>query len=1224
MTLAAVFVLLAVHYVLNPARQATRRLLEPAGTQVAKDNMLSSLDVTTIAQDGRRLVWIGTSAGINIYDGENFTQFFHDSKDTTALPDDYINVLHCDRQGRMWVGTQNGLARYEGGNRFCRIDLPDAHANVTAIADAPTEADSAAVAVSTVHARFLVSGNRAADVSADRAIARVLSRVPHDTLPASACNPLVLRKPIQLVQTTFCDADNNTWVGFRNAGYQVVSDHQTAYLLANDNLLARETDGRDVTSLETMGRHILAGTTLRLYVYDTMTDHLSYRFYDELFGERQVVGDLVALDQSHVWLVGKHRLLCCKVQDGGIKVVGGAFAKGCADSDMGCGVMAGGCVYVSCSDGSLVKHHFGAPRAERLAVKSEWYDDETQMAVLHDGNILLFMRNMHLAMLHPQTGRITPFNVSGTLPKGNIDPAFVRQDSRGMVWLGTKRSGLYRLDLKQKTVQRMTFVDDVHIQALAEDCRHQLWITTLKDAVCFQPATGAVLMNSLVSSRQNEWNRQFFDNSICVAPNGNMVLGCSDGCKFVSTDVKAAKPADMTHLCIYRIEVQTTRGNNMVVNDSIADGSHYTFDYDESTLGFSFFYPNYNRRSSLMFQYKLEGYDNEWHSPTYRHEARYANIAPGEYTFRLRVVASPNLPPIAERTLAISVRHAPWASAAAWYLYAVCALLLIGFINRLYLRVRTNRIQLLHEQNERERERRTNEMNMNFFANISHEFRNPITIIAGPLLALKADTTLPQGVQTTINRVCMSVNRMLRLIDQMLDFNQLETDALRLKVQEVDAAGEMRKLMATFCESTKVHGISLETHFADAGQPSWLDTDKLEKVMSNLFTNALKHTPDGGCIRITMTVSDTAVDRCLSVSVFNSGSHIDDSRLDDVFKRYYQLTDAQAGHHYGWGTGIGLYYVKRLVGLHHGTISVTNTDDGVEFRFSLPTAKECYAETEKADGKSGVLQLPVDPLPTSETSTTAPKENGIQAAKILIVDDDIDVAQYIRSVFAADYVVENRYSAETALADMAAIAPDIVLSDIVMGDMSGYELCRRLKSDLMYSHIPVVLVTAKTDMHEQIDGLNMGAMAYVTKPFDPSYLRALVKSQLANMQLLRRRLGETTDTTMVANQLSAEDRQFMDELYGYMEQRAAEQELNVSTVCRDLLISQTKFNYKLKQLTGDTPGVFFRKYKLNKAASMLREGTHTVAEVAMLTGFGSPAHFSVAFKKQFGVSPSEY
>ena len=201
---------------------------------------------------------------------------------------------------------------------------------------------------------------------------------------------------------------------------------------------------------------------------------------------------------------------------------------------------------------------------------------------------------------------------------------------------------------------------------------------------------------------------------------------------------------------------------------------------------------------------------------------------------------------------------------------------------------------------------------------------------------------------------------------------------------------------------------------------------------------------------------------------------------------------------------------------------------------------------------------------------------------------------------------------------------DIILSDIIMGEMSGYDFCRTLKADLMWSHIPVVLITAKSNMDEQISGLRLGAVAYVTKPFDPLFLRALVESQLGNIESLRHRLGDSTSTDDVAGEMSEQDRRFMDELYSIMERRSSELELSVSTVCHDMLISQSKFNYKVKELTGDTPGTFFRKYRLNKAARLLRQGNLNVSEVATITGFGSAAHFCVAFKKQFGVAPSDY
>lgn len=258
-------------------------------------------------------------------------------------------------------------------------------------------------------------------------------------------------------------------------------------------------------------------------------------------------------------------------------------------------------------------------------------------------------------------------------------------------------------------------------------------------------------------------------------------------------------------------------------------------------------------------------------------------------------------------------------------------------------------------------------------------------------------------------------------------------------------------------------------------------------------------------------------------------------------------------------------------------------------------------------------------------NASAPSKN---LPRILIVDDDVDVADYLHYLFAPDYEVVNRYSAEEALADLEEVKPDIILSDIIMGDMSGLEFCKMLKGNLSFSHIPVVLITAMASMHNQIDGLKLGAVAYITKPFDPAYLKALVKSQLQNMQMLRQRLGESTKTDSlaenIADTLSPQDRKFMDEVYEMMEKLLAQQDLNVNSMCRDMFISPSKFNYKVKELTGETPGIFFRKYKLNKAAQMLHEGQYSISEIAVLTGFSTAAHFSVAFKKQFGVSPSDY
>ena len=857
----------------------------------------------------------------------------------------------------------------------------------------------------------------------------------------------ILKKPQELISTIFKDASGNLWVGYRNAGYQVISRNAVLYSLANQNPLSEATQGMDITCLTTAGQKIFAGTTLRLFVYDTQSKHQNYTYYKDIFKDsvpnKQALINIIDMGQEDICLIGNHEIVFANISSGKLSITERAPIL----KQLGIGTRLGKDIYTSCKSPYIIRcklnpHRKEYDKAEHgeieyIPISSPWYDEETQLTTLRNGDILLFMKDMHVALFSPKTEKCQEIQLQGIGETHNIDPAFARQDSQGNIWLGTKRSGLYRMSLKDKKAERMNFVNDVHIQALLEDRRGQLWITTLKDATCYQPSTGAVLMNSLVSSSQNEWNRQYFDNSISLSPNSDIILGSSDGCIFLPSSSgdkdlasnksdrsgKFVSHDNMTSLekglCIYNIDVKTQEGDALNINnyssfDNLGDGSqiketrHYTFAHDENTL---------------------------------------------------------------------------------------------------------------------------------------------------------------------------------------------------------------------------------------------MDSDKLEKIMSNLFTNALKHTPKNGsiCISATLTTSPSDMNReaSLEVSIFNSGSHIDEDKLQDVFKRYYQLDETQNEHHYGWGTGIGLYYVKRLVGLHHGEIEVRNIaksipqktdmktaqvkESGVEFRFSLPIHKDIYKNSELSEERTQVMQIPLDSHlegasieDNFTSSTTASEKRALsneddKRTKILVVDDDIDVAQYIRSIFANDYIVENRYSAEEALADLESIAPDIILSDIIMGKMSGYEFCKTLKSNLLFSHIPVILITAKSNTDEQITGLRLGAVAYITKPFDPFYLRAAVEAQLSNMQTLRQRLGESTDTESltqaVADTMSEQDRKFMDELYGLMEKRAAELDLNATTICHDLLISQSKFTYKLKELTSDTPGTFFRKYKLNKAAQLLKEGKHNISEISVMTGFSTAEQY---------------
>lgn len=503
--LAAMFCLLAAIYCFNPGRRATLKVLQEKGKQTTNDMMLSSQSVTSIASDSRELMWIGTSAGLNVYDGKSYIQFGYDVKDTAALPDDYINVLHLDRKGRMWVGTQNGLARYVGAYRFHRVALPNHHHNIIAIEDSPEKHDSLAILVS--------DGNQTYRIGGDEKITPSSHSIQPNNLQAPLpANLSILRKPVEVVTATFRDLGGNLWVGYRNAGVQIISQNRIAYKEANANALSSKTKGIAILTMATVGKHILAGTALRVFAYDEKNGHLDQTLFRELFDSlpkpHQInLNNMVGYDDEHLWLVSEHQVVSCRINNERIEVL----AKSpLFKSVLGQGLKVENHLYVSSEKGRLLRFEFGKPQPEIIRIPSPYFNYETKLAKLSDGNILLFMSGMHLAILSPDTGKIREMKVAGMPQEGSLDPAFAKQDSYGFVWLGTKRDGLYLMNKNITQMQRIKIFNDVHIQALVEDTNRQIWVTTIRDVFFVTFESKNFLMNSLLSASQDRDDWQYF------------------------------------------------------------------------------------------------------------------------------------------------------------------------------------------------------------------------------------------------------------------------------------------------------------------------------------------------------------------------------------------------------------------------------------------------------------------------------------------------------------------------------------------------------------------------------------------------------------------------------------------------------------------------------------------------------------------------------------------
>uniref|UniRef100_UPI0035A069D1 hybrid sensor histidine kinase/response regulator transcription factor n=1 Tax=Prevotella heparinolytica TaxID=28113 RepID=UPI0035A069D1 len=730
---------------------------------------------------------------------------------------------------------------------------------------------------------------------------------------------------------------------------------------------------------------------------------------------------------------------------------------------------------------------------------------------------------------------------------------------------------------------------------------------------------------------------QFYYRCSCRLPDGTLVFGGTHGLTFfnpIDVSSKRSIPLLFEDLKIHNRTAHPQDGKN--IDKHLSYRPDIRLNHNENGFSISFAALDYCEHERVHYYYCMEGFDKYWIDARNNREAYYANLPAGTYTFKVKITNNDKSIVETENSIRVIVKPAPWMTWWAWCLYLLVATTIIGFFIRFGLRIKQEKEAARRAQLEKEQEQRVNKMNMSFFANISHEFRTPLTMISGPVTQLCENPKIEDENKQLLYIVQRSVRRMLRLVNQLMDFNKLENDTLKLQVRRTDIISQLQHFVDIFRINANEKGITLNTYGLEDSFLMWLDVDKLDKIVGNLLSNALKFTPNGGKVELCFDVvtreeagrifslTEKDVDtQYVKISVADSGNGIPQEQLEKVFERYYQLNN-QTGGTYNWGTGIGLYYARSLALLHHGHLKAGNRSEGggAVFTLLLPVNDLAYSPEERTPSEEE--QSMAFPLQTQEQFRLEDTEDG-KKQTLLVVDDDTEVAHYLKALLSPFYKIVCRFDADSAFKAMSEEAPDLVLSDVVMPGRTGYDLCRQIKEDLQLCHIPVILVTAKATVENQVEGLDTGADAYVTKPFEPNYLLALIKSQLKNREKVRNLLSRYTQTDKIEeNVLSPQDNSFMTELYHLMENELSNPELDVARMTELLKISRTKFYYKVKGLTGENPSVFFKTYKLNRAAELIKEGRYTVSEIADMTGFSTLPHFSTSFKRQFGIAPSEY
>ena len=525
-----------------------------------------------------------------------------------------------------------------------------------------------------------------------------------------------------------------------------------------------------------------------------------------------------------------------------------------------------------------------------------------------------------------------------------------------------------------------------------------------------------------------------------------------------------------------------------------------------------------------------------------------------------------------------------------------------------------------------------NEAKLQFFINISHEIRTPMSLIISPLQKLMA-TDYDTERQQSYNIIYRNAERLLRLVNQLMDIRKIDKGQMQLKFQETDIVSFIQDLHYTFAYQANTKHIKLDFHSEVKELKAWIDPKNFDKVILNILSNAFKFTPENGNIQIRLctgndpNAAEKALSRYFEISIEDDGIGINETELERIFDRFYQIRNSQNNSNIG--TGIGLHLTRSLVELHHGSITVENNQGtpGCRFIVRLPLGKE-HLKPEEIDNlavKQDSVHI-TTALPTTPLIETPPKTHSKSKYRVLIVEDDDEIRRYICQELGRDFHMQECRNGKEAFTYILKKTPDLIISDIMMPEMDGMTLCSKVKQNINTNHIPVILLTAKSREEDNLEGLSIGADAYITKPFSIEILRQSTFNLIKSRERLRNNFqgSQTQKERMQELEIESPDERLLDRIMKVINDNIANPELNVEMVAETVGISRVHLHRKLKELTNQSTRDLIRNLRLKQAATLLAKKRQSINEVAALTGFTNVAYFSTAFKELYGMTPTAY
>jgi ligand-binding sensor domain-containing protein/signal transduction histidine kinase/DNA-binding response OmpR family regulator len=1194
-------------------------------------NTINSNHITSMVADNKNRLWIGSWNGIyvlNINDMK-LRHLFNIPNNPNSLNDNYVNALSIDKNETLWVGTL-----YGGLNRLSLNDGREAFKHYINI-DSNTAIQGILSLFADKHNNIWIGTENGGLLRLNTISNKFKQYLREEGFPYSLNS--------NTIRSVYVDDLNILWIGTMDKGVNWVDDRYNKFELYQKNAYLKNTlCGEDVRCFaEDKQANVWIATYDGICKFNVKNRKFSQVITKGKDGlTTNYATSLIFDPDGNLWvgtfghgidLFNKNLVKIANFKINGLQKVGeNKIIVVYVDkkANIWAGTAGSGLFRFNKSTNSFIQIF---DKSKGVGPNDFGYVN----SIFEDSYNNLWVGTAYKLFCLKRLGRnnysydiFESSNCAGGLPSNYITSIF--EDHRKNLWIGSLDQGLLLYNREKKSFtsfQKKDYLPSNSIYGILEDNKNNLWISTNKGLARFDlsniKSRNYTTKDGLVSDEFNEYN-------CCLrTKNGELFFGSNDGFNTFNPDKlfdnSIAEPTIITDFKLFNQSVKVgVKGSPLLKN--ITETKKIILNYTQSSFTIEFVALNYIQGSKSQYSYLMKGVDNKWTVVNNINSASYSYLRPGKYLFEVKGSNNDGVWNDTPARLEIVILPPFWDTSWAYLIYFLLFLTVMYVI--VYLKVtRAKQIHLLE----------INQMKLRFFANISHELRTPLSLIISPLESILVYAKENKEITKQLELIYKNSNRLFRLVNEIMDFSKAAENKLSISVQCGDIVKFTQELSNFFTDEALRRQITYKFEANPISIETWFDHDKYEKIILNLLSNAFKFTPDDGVISINIeklnrdillkekkfNIHKVLSKEFLKICIIDNGKEIPIAELTKIFERFYQ--GSSEDYTCQGGTGIGLSLTKTLVELHHGKIFATS-EKGKEtcFTILMPIGNENFKKSEitmepiyiSSNINKYRLFEEVPPKPKSELPKNAPT--------ILLVEDNIELRRYILSSFSDTYKIIEAEDGKIGYNLAIENVPDIVISDIIMPFVSGIELCKQIKENVLTSHIPIILLTAKITLEDNIKGVETGADAYITKPFNIKYLEVVIKQLIENRKKLFRRFSQ--DAYIMPKEMSTNllDQEFLTNIIKYVEENITRAELSVEDLASHLLMSPGHTWRKVNSLTGMATNEFIRTIRLKKAVELMEERNYNISEIAYRVGFSSHAYFSKCFREQYGKSPSVF